>query len=121
MNPTDTDRERDASAEKFFRDVLVPLAQFYQTQGMQFFAMQPDPALTSYFQDCVHKQMNPKGFELPAARSLDDFVKALADEWNLEGYPELAQIAAQLLILARQLAHEEKQEDDLPPFTYTMF
>jgi len=101
----------------FYRDRLLPLAEIAAARGIEFFPLVPDPRRESYYVD-----RNDDGVYVHTIES-DKLVDELKSMWTDDNFPELKEIADELVELANKLKGAEKVEssDEVSPFIYAMF
>ena len=109
MRSTDT-----RAIEVFYERHLLPAAEALRERGVRFFPRGPEPDAESWY------EAPPTG---PDFRSLDasEIEAALRSLWEGQSLPELAELAAPLLELARTLEVDEEQTGDVSPFVYVMY
>ncbi len=121
MNLTKKKHKEHHLAKSFFSNVIMPLAVDLKAKDKAFFPLGPDVTSESYFSKPNRSFMKPKDFELPAVDSTEDFLEEISELWKAEGNSELIKLATGLEEIARELAIECEQEEDISPFIYVMF
>jgi hypothetical protein len=101
---------------RFFDKRLVPLAEKLRARRVQFFPMGPDARAASYY--LTPRRGKPEFIELEGPA---DCEKALRELWDEQKIPELAQLAAPILELARQVEIREEETGEISPFVYVMY
>jgi hypothetical protein len=101
----------------FYRERLLPLAEIAAARGIEFFPPGPDPDRESYYVD-----RNDNGVYVHTIDS-DKLVDELKSMWTDDKFPELKEIADELVELANKMREAEKVEssDEVSPFIYAMF
>ena len=110
-----TDAEKQQLADAFFKDRLTPAAEALRKRGVRFFPPAPDAEADTYFES-----RDPNA-PLIVEIDLDDAAALLAQMWAAQDLPELADLAAELVELAKSLKQEEQDSGDISPFIYEMF
>ncbi len=121
MNLTRKKHKEHYLAKSFFSNVIMPLAVDLKAKEKSFFPLEPNITSESYFSKPKRSIMNPKDFELSAVDSIEDFLDEISELWKAEGNLELTKLIAGLEEIARELAIECEQEEDISPFIYVMF
>jgi hypothetical protein len=107
--------ELDKQLERFFREVLVPLAETARKNGVEFFPLGPGATGSSYYSECGEKRTYLHGVELS---NLENEVEQL---WETGDFPELASIAGKIAEFSELLKENEDEKDEISPFIYAMF
>lgn len=109
MNSTD-----ERAVRRLFAERLVPAAEALRARGVRFFPVGPEPEAESWYEG------PPTDADFMTLRDVD-VEAALRARWKAQALPELAQLAAALLELARSLEVHEEQTPDISPFVYVMY
>jgi hypothetical protein len=99
----------------FFRTVLVPLSETSRERHVAFFPSGPEREATTYYVD--------RDDEANYLYSVDpdNIATELAARWRRDGYSDLVPLAVPLVALAKELAAEQQQTEDISPLIYTLF
>lgn len=117
-----TDREqKERLARTFYTDHLLPVSQAIAARGIRYFERGPDPALDSYFIRRTHTRWTAADFEAQSPGSPEQLSAALSAFWTGLGNPELAALAPQFEMLARQVYDVDAEAAGVTPFMYVMF
>ena len=110
-----TDAEKQLLAAAFFKDRLAPAAQALRARNVSLFPVAPDPDADSYFQPCDPDKPLVSEIDLGHAAAM------LQELWTSQELPELAEIAHDLMQLARALKQEQEDTGEISPFIYEMY
>ena len=128
MNPTEHEAAggepsaAESAAERFFDDVLTPLAEAVGARGAMLLDGGASP-VDSYFSSPKRTRMEPADFDLEL-ESGERFVDALIALWREEGITELATRRDDLIALVEGFAEEARNSEgsaDVSPFVYAMY
>jgi len=109
MRSTDANRLR-----RFFRKRLVPAAEALRARGVSFFPLGPEPEPDSWY---TGPPTEPKFTSL----NVDECEAALHELWQGQDLPELAELASEMMNLAKHLEVQEEESEDISPFVYVMY
>ena len=112
----------ESAAERFFDEILAPLAEAVRARGAK---LPDDGALPadSYFSLPKRARMEPADFDLEL-ESDERFVDALMTLWREEGITELEICRDDLIALIegfREEARDSEESADISPFVYAMY
>ena len=128
MNPIEDEpagREPNApesAAERFFDEVLAPVAEVVRARGARLLDDGALPA-DSYFSQPKRMRMEPADFDL-GLESGERFVDALIALWREEGITELDICRDDLIALIEEFAeeaHVSEGDAEVSPFVYAMY
>lgn len=130
MNPTEHEAAggepsaAESAAERFFDDILTPLAEVVGARGARLLADGAGaPPAGSYFSSPKRTRMEPADFDLDL-ESGERFVDALMALWREEGITELEICRDDLIALIEAFAEEARNSQgsaDVSPFVYAMY
>ncbi len=114
MRSTDSKR-RDERLQRFFERRLAPAAERLRARGVRFFALGPDASDESWYQSAASGQ--PEFVELGG----EEFEAAFRALWESQELPELLELAAELMELARELRQDPQQSSKVSPYVYVLY
>lgn len=123
MNSTDND-DVGAMLGALFDEVLMPISQRMQAEGMQVFPLAPDVSWLSYYVRRKRSAMTPSDFSTASCSDVAEFEQRLAAHWTGLGRLELAARAGQFAMAARAAMAEQANlpaKVELSPYVYAMF
>lgn len=112
---TINDANVNDSLRDFFYDVLLPIAESAQQQGVEFFPLGPEAKADSYYSDL--SGANSYLHEI----DLSDLGTELRQLWASGDFPDLVKIAAALEKFSKLLKEKADETDEISPFIYAMF
>jgi hypothetical protein len=107
-----TDETRELELRRFFYERLVPAAMVLRERGVEFFALAPARAASSYWQS----RQPGEGYVFQIGDDLAGEVHAM---WRQ--HPELQALANELAEMSRELADRREPAADVSSFIYAMF
>ena len=121
MSSTDTQAAAWQALGQFFDSQLLPLAEARRGNAQAAMPLGPDAARPSYWVSLPEQRMAPADFLQPSCLDADELAQALAQHWRNLGEPDLAPLAAPLVLLAQGLRTPEAEPDAPSAFIYTMY
>ena len=104
----------DARLRRFFRKRLAPAAEKLRGRGVSFFPLGPELEADTWY---TGPPTEPKFTSL----KVDECEAALRELWQRQDLPELAELAGELMNLAKHLEVQEEESEDISPFVYVMY
>ncbi len=123
MNSIDVD-DVDAMLGALFDEVLMPMAQRMQADGVEAFPRAPDVSWLSYYVRRKRSAMKPDDFSSASCSDVDEFEQRLAAHWQGLGRHELVAHVSQFASIARAAIHAQADVParvELSPYVYAMF
>jgi len=108
MSSTD-DEQR---VRRFFDERIAPAAERLRARGVSFFPLGPTPGDATWYSG------PPAGPDFQELQP-EDLAAALRARWS--DVPELAELAAPLVALARSLEVKDADDAEVSPFVYVMY
>jgi hypothetical protein len=107
-----TDDTQERELRRFFHERIVPAAEALRARGASFFALGPDTAQSSYWNE------RPRGEGYVFAIG-DNLAGELHEMWR--DHPELQALADDLAAMTRTLAERREESAEVSSFIYAMF
>lgn len=111
----DNRSERDAAADSFFNERIVPLSELARSRAIELFPLGFDENASSYFVERTDK--GDYIHEVDANAIAGELRKVL----NSEFLPEMGELADALEELAAELRETDDPQNEISPFIYAMF
>ena len=116
MSSTDED---NANIERVFDQAIGPAAAALRTRNGRYFELAPSATDASYFTARTRRSLAPRDFEWPVVASEQELTERLRELWVDQ--PELTQLIAPLVKLARKPDNSDEGDGAVPEHVYTMY
>jgi hypothetical protein len=105
----------EQTLRRFFTQRMVPAAQTLRDRGVKMLSMAPDVEADTWYDGPPRDEPDFVAVDPAACERL---LRAL---WERQGLPELADLAAELMRLARALERDAEPAAELSPSLYVMY
>ena len=114
--------DNQSRIDRLFDEVVLPLHEKIQREGVELFPAGPDLSRESYFQARTKRRMSREDFEAASYDGAAGLAGALRSVWQNGNLAELTGSAEKQAAVAVALqAEAEAQTDEVSPFIYVMF